>query len=156
VTRPGSARRGLSAHGAQGAPRPRAPRAGLLGSEEQKRELLPRMAQLQLIGAWGLTEPSNGSDASALTSTARKVGRGAAAQAAEPLVGCSMPGRAPAALGVHAQLSHGAQEVCGVQGQPAYGAQQLCGVQGSQPATVRAARRPCEAVAGGATSGACA
>ena len=47
--------------------------AGLLGSEEQKRELLPRMAQLQLVGAWGLTEPSNGSDASALTSTARKV-----------------------------------------------------------------------------------
>ena len=46
--------------------------AGLLGSEEQKRELLPRMAQLQLIGAWGLTEPSNGSDASALTSTAFK------------------------------------------------------------------------------------
>ncbi len=114
--RPGSARRGLSAHGAQGAPRPRAPRAGLLGSEEQKRELLPRMAQLQLIGAWGLTEPSNGSDASALTSTARKVGHGAAARAAKPLVGCSMPGRAPAALGVHAQLSYGAQEVCGVQG----------------------------------------
>ena len=47
--------------------------AGLLGSEEQKRELLPRMAQLQLVGAWGLTEPSNGSDASALTTTARKV-----------------------------------------------------------------------------------
>ena len=47
--------------------------AGLLGSEEQKRELLPRMAQLQLVGAWGLTEPSNGSDASALTTTAREV-----------------------------------------------------------------------------------
>ncbi|KAK9820949.1 hypothetical protein WJX81_003664 [Elliptochloris bilobata] len=49
---------------------------GLLGSEEQKRELLPHMAQLQLIGAWGLTEPSNGSDASALTTTARKVDGG--------------------------------------------------------------------------------
>ena len=47
--------------------------AGLLASEEQKRELLPDMAALKLIGAWGLTEPSNGSDASALQSTARKV-----------------------------------------------------------------------------------
>ena len=46
---------------------------GLLASEEQKRELLPGMAQLKLIGAWGLTEPSNGSDASALQTTARKV-----------------------------------------------------------------------------------
>ena len=47
--------------------------AGLLASEEQKRELLPDMARLKKIGAWGLTEPSNGSDASALQSTARKV-----------------------------------------------------------------------------------
>ena len=47
---------------------------GLLASEEQKQELLPGMAQLKLIGAWGLTEPSNGSDASALQTTARKVG----------------------------------------------------------------------------------
>ena len=47
--------------------------AGLLGSEEQKRELLPDMAALKLIGAWGLTEPSNGSDAAALQTTARKV-----------------------------------------------------------------------------------
>lgn len=47
--------------------------AGLLASEEQKRELLPDMAALKLIGAWGLTEPSNGSDASALQSMARKV-----------------------------------------------------------------------------------
>jgi hypothetical protein len=31
------------------------------------------MAALKLIGAWGLTEPSNGSDASALQTTARKV-----------------------------------------------------------------------------------
>ena len=48
--------------------------AGLLASEEQKRELLPGMAALKQIGAWGLTEPSNGSDASALQTTARKVG----------------------------------------------------------------------------------
>ena len=46
--------------------------ADLLGSEEQKRELLPDMAQFRLIGAWGLTEPSNGSDASALQTTAKK------------------------------------------------------------------------------------
>ncbi|BDA45206.1 Glutaryl-CoA dehydrogenase, mitochondrial [Coccomyxa sp. Obi] len=49
---------------------------GLLASEEQKRELLPDMAALKLIGAWGLTEPSNGSDASALQTTARKVNGG--------------------------------------------------------------------------------
>ncbi|KAK9804050.1 hypothetical protein WJX73_009036 [Symbiochloris irregularis] len=49
---------------------------GLLGSEAQKEELLPRMAALQLTGAWALTEPSNGSDASALESTARKVDGG--------------------------------------------------------------------------------
>jgi alkylation response protein AidB-like acyl-CoA dehydrogenase len=47
--------------------------ADLLGSEQQKRDLLPDMAALKLIGAWGLTEPSNGSDASALQTTARKV-----------------------------------------------------------------------------------
>lgn len=46
---------------------------GLLGSEQQKQELLPRMASLEWTGAWALTEPSNGSDASALQSTARKV-----------------------------------------------------------------------------------
>ena len=46
--------------------------AGLLGSEEQKRELLPGMASLDTIGAWALTEPSNGSDASALQSTAKQ------------------------------------------------------------------------------------
>lgn len=46
---------------------------GLLGSEDQKQELLPRMAKLELVGCWALTEPSNGSDASALTTTATKV-----------------------------------------------------------------------------------
>ncbi|KAG2441458.1 hypothetical protein HXX76_003080 [Chlamydomonas incerta] len=45
----------------------------LLGSEEQKQELLPKMAKFELVGCWALTEPSNGSDASALTSTATKV-----------------------------------------------------------------------------------
>lgn len=46
---------------------------GLLGSEEQKRELLPHMATFSKVGCWALTEPSNGSDASALTTTARRV-----------------------------------------------------------------------------------
>ena len=45
----------------------------MLGSEQQKQLLLPRMASLEWTGAWALTEPSNGSDASALESTARQV-----------------------------------------------------------------------------------
>ena len=45
----------------------------LLGSEEQKKQLLPDLAALKTIGAWGLTEPSNGSDAAALQTTAKKV-----------------------------------------------------------------------------------
>lgn len=45
----------------------------LLGSEEQKRDLLPDMAQFKKVGCWALTEPSNGSDASALMTTAHKV-----------------------------------------------------------------------------------
>ncbi|GFR46240.1 hypothetical protein Agub_g7786 [Astrephomene gubernaculifera] len=46
---------------------------GLLGSEQQKEDLLPKMAKMELVGCWALTEPSNGSDASALTATATKV-----------------------------------------------------------------------------------
>ncbi len=42
----------------------------LLGSEAQKQELLPPMAALTSVGAWALTEPSNGSDAAALQTTA--------------------------------------------------------------------------------------
>ena len=45
----------------------------LLGSEEQKKQLLPDLAALTTVGAWGLTEPSNGSDAAALQTTAKKV-----------------------------------------------------------------------------------
>ena len=44
---------------------------GLLGSEKQKQEWLPEMAQMRKIGCWALTEPSNGSDASGLTTEAR-------------------------------------------------------------------------------------
>jgi hypothetical protein len=39
----------------------------LQGSEEQQSSLLPGMAANDLVGCWSLTEPSNGSDASALT-----------------------------------------------------------------------------------------
>ncbi|RMZ53518.1 hypothetical protein APUTEX25_003340 [Auxenochlorella protothecoides] len=46
---------------------------GLLGSEAQKAELLPGLSNFSKVAAWALTEPSNGSDASALTTTARKV-----------------------------------------------------------------------------------
>lgn len=45
----------------------------LMGSEDQKAQLLPGMADNSLVGCWALTEPSNGSDASALTCTATKV-----------------------------------------------------------------------------------
>lgn len=45
----------------------------LLGSETQKEELLAKMAKFELVGCWALTEPSNGSDASGLTTTATKV-----------------------------------------------------------------------------------
>lgn len=45
----------------------------IMGTEDQKKELLPGMAKNDLVGCWALTEPSNGSDASALTCTATKV-----------------------------------------------------------------------------------
>jgi len=47
----------------------------LLGSEAQKDEWLPRMQQMQLIGAFGLTEPEVGSGvAGGLTTTAKRNG----------------------------------------------------------------------------------
>ncbi|KAL2337737.1 hypothetical protein Fmac_012183 [Flemingia macrophylla] len=45
----------------------------LCGSEAQKQKYLPSLAQLQTIACWALTEPDNGSDASALNTTATKV-----------------------------------------------------------------------------------
>ena len=42
------------------------------GSEEQKRKYLPDLVSGKKIGAWGLTEPSSGSDAGSLKSTAVK------------------------------------------------------------------------------------
>jgi len=41
------------------------------GTEEQKRRLLPPMAQGEKIGAWALSEPACGSDAAALQTIAR-------------------------------------------------------------------------------------
>lgn len=45
-----------------------------LGSEEQKRKYLPKMATGELIGAFALTEPNAGSNASALKTSAVKRG----------------------------------------------------------------------------------
>jgi glutaryl-CoA dehydrogenase len=46
----------------------------ICGSEEQKQRWLPPMARLEKIGAFGLTEPEVGSDASHIRTTARRVG----------------------------------------------------------------------------------
>ncbi len=46
----------------------------MLGSEEQKARWLPPMARMDLIGAFGLTEPNHGSDAVALETRARRDG----------------------------------------------------------------------------------
>ncbi|KAF8119068.1 hypothetical protein N665_0001s0124 [Sinapis alba] len=45
----------------------------LCGSEAQKQKYLPDLAQMKTVTCWALTEPDNGSDASALTTTATKV-----------------------------------------------------------------------------------
>jgi len=46
------------------------------GSEEQKRRYLPKLATGEWIGAWSLTEPTAGSDASGTRSQARRDGDG--------------------------------------------------------------------------------
>ncbi|GED86883.1 acyl-CoA dehydrogenase family protein [Streptomyces sp. NPDC091412] len=43
----------------------------LFGTEEQKREWLPRLCSGEMLGAFGLTEPDGGSDAGATRTTAR-------------------------------------------------------------------------------------
>jgi alkylation response protein AidB-like acyl-CoA dehydrogenase len=48
----------------------------MFGTEEQKRKYLMPLAQGQRLGAWGLTEPSAGSDASGTRSTAVRQGGG--------------------------------------------------------------------------------
>jgi len=42
----------------------------LFGDEQQRAEFLPRLARGEALGAWGLTEPGSGSDASAMQTTA--------------------------------------------------------------------------------------
>jgi glutaryl-CoA dehydrogenase len=44
----------------------------MLGSEEQKQQWLPDLAQLRKIGAFALTEPAHGSDSVALETSARR------------------------------------------------------------------------------------
>jgi glutaryl-CoA dehydrogenase len=44
------------------------------GSEEQKREWLPRMARGEAIGCFGLTEPDHGSDPAGMRASARRRG----------------------------------------------------------------------------------
>jgi hypothetical protein len=48
----------------------------LFGTEEQKRRWLPRLASGELLGAFALTEPSAGSDAASLKTSARRNGDG--------------------------------------------------------------------------------
>ena len=44
------------------------------GTEEQKKEFLPRLASAEILGCFGLTEPDIGSDAGNLTSKAKRDG----------------------------------------------------------------------------------
>lgn len=46
----------------------------LFGTDEQKKKYLPKLATGEYIGAWALTEPGTGSDASSQKTTAKKVG----------------------------------------------------------------------------------
>src|SRR2546428_2455168 len=48
----------------------------LAGSEEQKKKWLPKLTSGEWLGAWGLTEPGSGSDASGMRTTAVKDGSG--------------------------------------------------------------------------------
>ena len=48
----------------------------LFGTEDQKREWLPRMASGEVLGAFALTEPGSGSDAGALRTSARRADGG--------------------------------------------------------------------------------
>jgi alkylation response protein AidB-like acyl-CoA dehydrogenase len=48
----------------------------LAGNEEQRRKYVPRLASGEWLGAWGLTEPGSGSDASAARTTATHTGQG--------------------------------------------------------------------------------
>jgi glutaryl-CoA dehydrogenase len=62
---------------------------GLLGSEEQKQRWLPGMARLELLGAFGLTEPERGSDASHMLTSARREGASYVLDGAKRWIGCA-------------------------------------------------------------------
>ena len=47
----------------------------LSGTEEQKKEYVPKLASGEILGAFGLTEPEAGSDAGATKTTAEKKGK---------------------------------------------------------------------------------
>ncbi|MFA5896794.1 MAG: acyl-CoA dehydrogenase [Thermoplasmata archaeon] len=48
----------------------------LAGTEEQRRKYVPDLASGRKLGAWALTEPSSGSDAAAMTTSAKKTSGG--------------------------------------------------------------------------------
>jgi alkylation response protein AidB-like acyl-CoA dehydrogenase len=48
----------------------------LAGNEEQRRKYVPKLASGEWLGAWGLTEPGSGSDASAARMTAVRTDKG--------------------------------------------------------------------------------
>jgi glutaryl-CoA dehydrogenase len=60
----------------------------MLGSEEQKQRWLPRMARLEALGAFALTEPDHGSDSVALDTTARRDGDFYVLDGAKRWIGC--------------------------------------------------------------------
>jgi alkylation response protein AidB-like acyl-CoA dehydrogenase len=47
----------------------------MFGGEEQKKRYVPRLARGEVLGAWGLTEPTAGSDAAGTRTTATRNGR---------------------------------------------------------------------------------
>ena len=49
---------------------------GMFGNAEQKQKYLPRLIGGEVLGAWGLTEASAGSDAAAMRTTATKIADG--------------------------------------------------------------------------------
>src|SRR5215211_2210072 len=48
----------------------------MFGSDNQKREYLPRLVSGKVLGAWGLTEAGAGSDAAAMRTTATRTSDG--------------------------------------------------------------------------------
>jgi hypothetical protein len=50
---------------------------GMLGSDDHRRELVPKMRRLEAVGAWALTESARGSDAAAVETTATPLPGGA-------------------------------------------------------------------------------